>query len=200
MLRSLLSRFYELLRSKFKVPTGRSIIKIGGHIIKMYKDANECVYECGALLEIGLSNSIIFKVPKVFKLLKIGAHSALIMEYVAGRNLGNYILDFLLHKNSDAVRIFYRLGRAIRELHNLNLSGLHNSRLPSSCPELKQGIVELSKKLVALKIIDNNNLFSAISDALKKSGCCQQNFPPPQSAWRALLYAYTSSRQYNSAV
>jgi len=168
LLRSLLIRFYELLRSKFKVPTGRSVIKIGGHIIKMYNDANECAYEYGVLSEVALSNPITFKVPKVFKLLKTRAHSVLIMEYVTGYNLDNCILDFLLHKNSDAVRIFYRLGRTIRELHSLNLSGLHNSRLPSSCPELKQGIVELSKKLVALKIIDNN-LFSAISDALKKA-------------------------------
>jgi len=174
---ALLIRFYELLRSKFKVPTGRSIIKIGGHVIKMYNDANECAYEYGVLSEVDLSNPITFKVPKVFKLLKIRAHSALIMECVTGHNLDNYILDFLLHKNSDAVRIFYKLGRTIRELHNLNLSGLHNSCLPSSCPELKQGIVELSKKLVALKIIDNN-LFSAISDVLKKADAVDKIFLP----------------------
>jgi len=79
---ALLIRLYELLRSKFKVPTGRSVIKIGGHIIKMYNDANERAYECGALSEVALSNPITFKVPKVFKLLKIRARSALIMEYL----------------------------------------------------------------------------------------------------------------------
>ena len=79
---ALLTRFYELLRSKFKVPTSRSVIKIGGYIIKMYNDANECAYECGVLSEVALSNPITFKVPKVFKLLKIRAHSALIMEYL----------------------------------------------------------------------------------------------------------------------
>jgi len=165
-----LTRLYELLRSMFKVPTGRGIIKIGEHIIKMCSDANERAYEYGVLSEVALSNSITFKVPKVFKLLNIRAHSALIMEYVTGHNLDNYISDFLLHRSSDAVRIFYRLRRAIRELHDLNLSGLHNSRLPSSCPELKQGIVELSKKLIALKVVDNS-LFSAILDLLK-SECC----------------------------
>jgi len=79
---ALLIRFYELLRSKFKVPTGRSVVKIGGHIVKMYNDANECAYECGALSEVVLSSPITFKVLKVFKLLKIRARSALIMEYL----------------------------------------------------------------------------------------------------------------------
>ena len=48
----------------------------------MYNDANERAYECGALSEVALSNPITFKVPKVFKLLKIRARSALIMEYL----------------------------------------------------------------------------------------------------------------------
>jgi len=75
---ALLIRLYELLRSKFKVPTSRSIIEICGHIIKMYNDANECAYECGVLSEVALSNPITFKVPKVFKLLKIRAHSLIV--------------------------------------------------------------------------------------------------------------------------
>ena len=82
---ALLIRLYELLRSKFKVPTGRSVIKIGGHIVKMYNDANERAYECGVLSEVALSNPITFKVLKVFKLLKIRARSALIMEYLHRR-------------------------------------------------------------------------------------------------------------------
>jgi len=79
---ALLIRLYELLSSKFKVPTGKSVIKIGGHNVKMYNDANGCAYECGVLSEVALSNTITFKAPKVFKLLKIRARSALVIEYL----------------------------------------------------------------------------------------------------------------------
>ena len=79
---ALLTHFYELLRSKFKVPTGRGMIKIGEHVIKMCSDANKCAYECGVLSEVALSNTITFKAPKVFKLLKIRARSALVIEYL----------------------------------------------------------------------------------------------------------------------
>jgi len=79
---ALVIRLYELLRSRFKVLTSRNVIKIGGHIVKMYNDANECAYECGTLSEVALSNPITFKAPKVFKLLKIRARSALVIEYL----------------------------------------------------------------------------------------------------------------------
>jgi Ser/Thr protein kinase RdoA (MazF antagonist) len=97
------------------------------------------------------------------------------MEYVAGRRLDNYILDFLLYNNLDAVRIFYWLGKAVRELHNLDIGGLRNSFFPLSRFELKDEIVKLSKKLVALKIIDDN-ILGAISGILKKVDIADEIF------------------------
>jgi hypothetical protein len=159
--------FLELLRLKFKISTGRNIIKIQGYIIKIYNDADECTYEHGVLSNIALSKPIIFKVPKIFKLLKTQSYSALIMEHIVGHRLDDYILDFLLYGNSDAVKIFYQLGKAVRELHIMNLDGLRNSSLPQSCSELKNEIVELSKRLVTWRTIDHK-LFNTILNYLEK--------------------------------
>jgi len=76
-------------------------------------------------------------------------------------------LDFLLYGNSDTVKIFYQLGKAVRELHNMNLDGLRSSSLPSSCSELKNEIVELSKRLVTWRTIDHK-LFNTILNYLEK--------------------------------
>jgi thiamine kinase-like enzyme len=89
------------------------------------------------------------------------------MEHIAGRHLDNYILDFLLCGKSDAVIIFYRLGKAVRELHYLDLDGLHESAFPSSCSELKKEVVKLSRELFALKIIDHK-LINAILKSMEK--------------------------------
>ena len=175
MSRILLIRFYEPLRSKFKVLTGRSLIKLDGCVVKMYNDTIEFQYEYDVLSEIAHFNPTTFKVPRVFRLIKTRSRNALIMERVVGHNLDSYLWNFWLYNDPEAVRVFYRLGRAIRELHNLNLSGLRNSNLPSSCPELKHVITELTKKLAALKIVDNN-LSSAISDVLKKADAVNEIF------------------------
>jgi tRNA A-37 threonylcarbamoyl transferase component Bud32 len=161
-----LASFLELLRLKFKPLTGRNIIKIHEYIVKTYNDAGESAYECSVLSNIALSKPITFRVPKVFKLLKAQSHSALIMEYIAGYHLDNYILNFLLCGNSDAVKIFYQLGKAVKELHNLDLHGLRNSFLPSSSHKLKNEVIELSGMLVIWKIIDYE-LFKAILNSLK---------------------------------
>jgi len=161
------NKLSELLRLKFKTSTGRSIIKIHKYILKTYNDADECVYEHRVLSNIALSKPVTFRIPKVFKLLKTQSHSALIMEYIAGYNLDKYILNFLLCGNSNAVKIFYRLGKAVKELHNLGLDDLRGSSLPSSCSELKDEIVELSKRLVTWRLIDHK-LLSTILNSLEK--------------------------------
>jgi hypothetical protein len=170
----------ELLRLKFKTSTGRNVIKIqkcarAKYIIKTYNDTDESTYEYGVLSNIALSKPITFRVPRVFKLLKTQSRSTLIMEYVAGHRLDNYILDFLLRGNSDAFKIFYWLGKAVRELHNLDIGGLRNSFFPLSRFELKDEIVKLSKKLVALKIIDDN-ILGVISGILKKVDIADEIF------------------------
>jgi tRNA A-37 threonylcarbamoyl transferase component Bud32 len=177
MLQLEITDFYELLRLKFKISTGRSIIKIHKYIIKIYDDVNELAYEYNVLSNIALSKPIKFRVPRVFKFLKTQNYNALIMEYIAGRHLDNYILDFLLRGNSYAVKIFYRLGKAVRELHSLNLNGLRNSALPSSCSELKKEVTKLSRSLVAWKLI-NNKLFNIVLCSLEKMNLTNEFFLP----------------------
>ena len=177
MLQLEIANFPELLRLKFKTSTGRSIIKIHEYIVKTYNDADECAYECSMLSSIALSKPITFRVPKVFKLLKIQGRSALIMEYIAGHRLDKYILDFLLCGNSNAVKIFYRLGKAVKELHNLDLEGLRGSSLPSSCPKLKDEIIELSKRLVTWRLIDHK-LLNTILNSLEKVVLTDEIFLP----------------------
>jgi tRNA A-37 threonylcarbamoyl transferase component Bud32 len=167
--------FLEFLRLKFKTLTGRNIIKIQEYVIKIYNDITECAYEHDVLSKIALSKPITFKVPKIFNFLKTQSYAALIMEYILGRHLDNYIVNFLLYGNSNAVKIFYQLGKAVRELHNMNLSGLRNSSLPSSCSELKHEIAELSKVLVAWKVIDHR-LFNIILKCLEKANPTDEIF------------------------
>ena len=57
----------------------------------------------------------------------------------------------------------------------MNLSGLRNSHFPSSCSELKDRIRELAKKLTILRIV-NDNLFSVISEVLKKASAVNEIF------------------------
>jgi tRNA A-37 threonylcarbamoyl transferase component Bud32 len=160
--------FTSILRYWFRGATGRSAVNIGRkYFVKFYTDYHEALYEYQVLLNIYKHKPILFKVPKVFKLLKIRGHSTLIMEYIAGRHLDKYILDFLLCGNSNAVKIFYRLGKAVKELHNLDLDGLRGSSLPSSCSELKDEIIELSKRLVAWGLIDHK-LLNTILNSLEK--------------------------------
>jgi tRNA A-37 threonylcarbamoyl transferase component Bud32 len=177
LLQSKIAGFLEFLRLKFKALTDRSIIKTRGCIVKTYNDVDESIYEYYVLSNIALSKPITFRAPKVFKLLKTQSHGALIMEYIAGYHLDDYILDFLLRGNSNAVKIFYRLGKAVKELHSMDLDGLRSSSLPSSCPELKDEIVELSKKLVACELIDHK-LFNAILSSLEKVDLTDKIFLP----------------------
>lgn len=172
---SLLVDLSEYFRFKFKASSSRSVVKIGDYVIKMYENADECVYEYEVLTKIVLSDPITFRVPKAFKLFKTQSYNALIMEYVIGRYLDNYILNFLLRSNLEAIRIFYLLGKAVRELHSLGLDGLHSSSLPSSRPKLKNEIVELSKKLVTLKIFDDK-LFNIILVTVKKANLTDEIF------------------------
>jgi len=169
--------FLELLRLTFKTSTGRNIIKIYDYIVKTYNDADESAYEYSVLSNIALSKPVTFRVPRVFKLFKTQSCSTLIMEYVAGRRLDNYILDFLLRGNSDTFKIFYRLGKAVRELHNIDLDGLRSSLLPSSCSELRDEIAKLSKRLVAWRLIDHK-LSNAILNSREKVDLSDEIFFP----------------------
>jgi len=165
------------LRLKFKALTGRSLIKLEKYIVKMYNDATESQYEYNVLSEIAHSNPITFRAPRVVKLIRTQSTNALIMEHVTGRNLDSYLWDFLLYNDREAVKVFFRLGKAIRELHSFNLSGLRNSHFPSSCSELKDRIRELYKKLLALRLVDSN-LCNTISEVLEKANAANKIFSP----------------------
>ena len=65
------------------------------------------------------------------------------------------------------IEIFHVIGRALKELHNLNLEGLQKSNLPSSLLLLKIEILELSKILAKSNILDYA-LNKMIMDAVEK--------------------------------
>jgi hypothetical protein len=166
MLQLQIANFLELLRLKFKTSTARNVIKTQEYIVKIYNDPDESAYEYCVLSNISLFNPITFRAPKVFKFFKTQSHNALFVEYITGHRLDNYILDFLPRDNSDTVKFCYRLGKAVRELHNMDLDGLHSSPLPLSCSELKDEIVDLSKKFVSWRIIDHKLLNTILNSIL----------------------------------
>jgi hypothetical protein len=159
--------FINNLRYKIRPSTGRDIIKIGKFIVKIHSDLHEAFYEYQNLTEIALSRPKLFKVPNAVRLMNGQGVGAIIMEYVPGHNLDNYILDYLLRENMNITKIFYKIGKALREFHNLKLNNLKNSSLPATELDLKSEITKLSKDLVEAGLI-NEKLFDEIFSAIKK--------------------------------
>jgi hypothetical protein len=118
----------------FRSSTDRDVIKIGEkYFVKLYSDVAEAYYECRTLLEIANYSPKLFKVPKVFKLIALpNERGAIVMEYIPGKSLDTNILAFLLTRDFNVVGIFNRIGKALHELHQLPLTGLKSSELPSS--------------------------------------------------------------------
>ena len=159
--------FINNLRYQIRPSTGRDVIKIGKFVTKMYDDLHEASYEYQNLTEIALSRPKLFKVPNAIRLVKGQSVGAIIMEYIPGYNLDNYILDYLLRRNMNITKIFYKIGKALREFHNLKLNDLKNSSLPTTDLDLKSEIAKLSKDLVEVGLI-NEELFDEILSAIKK--------------------------------
>ena len=159
--------FMNNIRYQIRPSTGRDIIKIGKYIIKYSNNLYEIFYEYQNLLEIASSNTKLFRVPKVINLIKGQNYGAIIMEYVSGHNLDNYILRFLLQKDMNTIKIFYKIGESLREFHNLNLSNLKINSLAATDFDLKNEITKLSEDLVKLGIV-NEQFFSDISSIIKK--------------------------------
>ena len=159
--------FINNLRYKIRPSTGRDIIKIGKFIVKIHSDLHEAFYEYQNLTEIALSRPKLFKVPNAVRLMNGQGVGAIIMEYVPGHNLDNYILDYLLRENMNITKIFYKIGKALREFHNLKLNDLKNSSLPVTELDLKSEITKLSKDLVEVGLI-NEELLDEIFSAIKK--------------------------------
>ncbi|MEM1785871.1 MAG: aminoglycoside phosphotransferase family protein [Candidatus Bathyarchaeia archaeon] len=128
---------------------------MNGLFVKIYADKYECSYEYAVLREIAAANPITFLVPKVFKMSTGSGHSFIVMKRIEGTPLQNFIMNFLLFKESEALKIFNGLGKALRELHYVNLKGLHNGSFPNSLQKIKLEISNLSRTLVALNVLDH---------------------------------------------
>jgi hypothetical protein len=159
--------FINNLRYQIRPSTGRNVIKIGKFVVKVHRDLHEAFYEYQNLTEIALSRPKLFKVPNAITLVKGQGVGAIIMEYVPGHNLDNYVLDYLLRRNMNITKIFYKIGKVLREFHNLKLNNLKNSSLPVTDLDLKSEIMKLSKDLVEVGLI-NEELFDKIFSAIKK--------------------------------
>jgi hypothetical protein len=158
--------FINNLRYKIRPLTGRDVIKIGKFVVKIHSDLHEASYEYQNLTEIALSRPKLFKVPNAIRLVKGQGVGAIIMEYIPGHNLDNYVLDYLLRENMNITKIFYKIGKALREFHNLKLNYLKNSSLPATDLDLKSEIIKLSKDLVEVGLI-NEELFDEIFSVIK---------------------------------
>jgi hypothetical protein len=122
------------LRYRIRGLTGRDVVRIDKkYFVKLYSDVAEAYYEYSVLLKILSCNPRLFKVPKVFRLTMLpNKRVAIVMEYIHGRLLDIAILAFLFNHNFEVLGIFNRIGKALRELHQLPLTGLKSSELPSS--------------------------------------------------------------------
>jgi hypothetical protein len=159
--------FMTNLRHRIRGLTGRDVVRIDKKsFVKLYSDIAEAYYEYGVLLKILSCNPRLFKVPKVFRLTMLpNKRVAIVMEYVHGRPLDIAILAFLFSHNFDVLGIFNRIGKALRELHQLPLTGLKSSELPSSnkifIKELKM-LVDNGMKLRLFNVEEHRSIIHAI--------------------------------------
>jgi len=139
--------------SLFKPYTGRKTFSVGDLFVKLYDSEDECLYEWHVLSSISSARPSLFRVPDVFRVARIGGSCSIIMEFVKGIPLESFIKKFVLYNDFNAIKIFFRLGKALKELHNLSLKSLHPCAYPSSPEALKLEIVKLTKILVETGVL-----------------------------------------------
>jgi len=132
------------------VSRDRKFSESGHYFLKTYNDPDEAEYEYTVLERIERASPVTFSVPRPLKLVKGQKKTVLVMERVEGDELQTYINGYLLFKNNSAVMTFSSLGRALRELHTLNMSGLRSSFLPASELKMKEEIGRLARRLPGL--------------------------------------------------
>lgn len=145
----------DLLRSSFLPRTGRSFYVVDDFFIKKYSDSRECEYEYMVLEGIAAANPTTFLVPKVFKVSVSSEDSFIIVELVKGDRLQDFITNFLLFRESEAIKTFEGLGRALRELHHMSLKGLRSCSFPNSLQKIKSEIFKSSRVLEVLNTLDH---------------------------------------------
>jgi len=172
-------RALSLLRNVFKIPTGRNVIVTGKYVIKIYNNIDECVYEHHVLSEIARFNTAVLEVPRVIKPVVTGSHCALIMTRISAQSLDKYILDFAMRGCHDAIKVFYMLGRSVRELHGLEIKYLRNSGLMvCNTPQcLRREVVRLTKELIALGMA-TEDLLDAILNVAERVPISDDIFAP----------------------
>lgn len=159
----------KLYRSIFKFPltTGRKIFRINNYVVKIYKNLDEAKYEYYVLTHIINVNPINFQVPKVFKITRIPNGAFIVMEYIRGRSFESYIMEYILARNPKVLLISYLLGKAIKELHMLNLGELRSIPLASSESKFKLEIVYRVRELYTLGIL-NRKLAEDLLNVVKR--------------------------------
>jgi hypothetical protein len=147
------SHFSHFLRNRlFRTTKTRSFVAHRDLFLKIYSLSYEAEYEFKVLSQIKIMNPKTFAVPRPLKLTKISGLATLAMENIRGQSLEKVVNYVLLSSNKDALRVFYELGEAFRELHNLQLKGLNESNLPSSWRDLKTEIAKKSRRILGHKI------------------------------------------------
>jgi len=164
----LLSDFFELLRLRIKAPTGRSIIFFRDVVVKVYESLDEGTYEYNLLQKIKSFKTEKFRVPSAIKFVRgLNSKSAIIMEKVKGMKLDDVIVSYLLFNKKESIKIFYCLGTAVKELHQLGMRGIKTYCLPTSIYELTREIANLIIQLDVLGLINKKD-YEQILHLIKK--------------------------------
>jgi len=147
-----------ILRQWFKSLTGRSVFRIDErYLIKVYANVYEAFYEHQVLLNASKYKTTMFRIPKVFSLVKVSGGGATIMEYIPGISLDKHILRFLLRRDFSIIEIFYNIGKALKELHFLPLSALRSSNFPSTYGAFIENLLKLLDHALKLRILTHRD-------------------------------------------
>ena len=143
---------------RIKVSTGRSIIFFRDVVVKIYESLDEGIYEYNLLQKIKSFKTEKFRVPLAIKFVQgLNSKSAIIMEKVKGMKLDDVIVSYLLFNKKESIKIFYCLGTAVKELHELGTRGIRTYCLPTSIYELTREITNLIIQLDLLGLINKKD-------------------------------------------
>jgi len=129
-----------LRNNLLKETKGRTIRYIGDCVVKKYIDESEARYEYAILDEITRASPQRFVVPKPVDLISGNNSTMLVMENIQGERLDSVILRYIIFRDSGALRILALCGRALRELHKIDLHRLKSYSMPLCYSKISDAI------------------------------------------------------------
>jgi len=131
---------HNLVGKLRKTRKNRSYFKSETFFLKTYESVDAAEYEFKAISAIKRGHPLRFDVPRVLKLVENSNGALCLMSCVNEEPLEEVLHRYLLRIDSDAIDIFFNVGQALRELHEIEVDYLVSRSYPSSPKKLLESI------------------------------------------------------------